>query len=552
MKAGKLALRSVPVLFLLVFYFYPLARILEFSLKQGGLSGVSDASWRIIGHATSFTVYQALLSTLITLLVGIPAAYIFGRFDFKAKGILRIATTLPFILPTVVVAAGFNALVGPRGWLNLLLMNMLNSQEPVIHLFNTFAGILLAHVFYNTSIIIRVLGTAWEQLDSRLEDAARTLGASYRKVFSRVTLPLLIPPLISATLLVFFFNFTSFGVILLMGGISFSTIEVEIYIQTMQFLNLPLASLLAALQLVFSLIVSLLLVNKSAGLIVPTIPRVRGEGVKKAEIFSHKLFISIWILLLFLLLVLPVIALVGRSFVIYDGSGGKFTLEFYRSLFSNLRHSMFYVPPIAAFRNSIIFAMATALISLSLGVMVTYSKSMGNRRRRTMEVLLMLPMGTSAVTLGLGLLIAFTRGGASAGFFPVLIPVAHSLIALPFVVRILEPAISAIPLQLKEAASSLGASPGKIWRLIELPLIWRAFTASAVYAFTISLGEFGATSFLSRPEFPTMPIAIFRYLNLPGNLNYGQALAMSTIMLVVCATGMAIIDRSSITRFAEE
>jgi thiamine transport system permease protein len=551
MKAGKFTLWAVPLIFLLIFYFYPLSRILEFSIEEDWLSGVSDANWRIISHAISFTVYQALASTMITLIVGIPAAYLFGRYDFRVKGFLRIATTLPFILPTVVVAAGFNALVGPRGWLNLLLMNIMDSSIPVIQIFNTLSGILLAHVFYNTSIVLRVLGTAWEQLDPRLEDAARMLGASSSKVFSRITLPLLIPPLISATLLVFLFNFTSFGVILLMGGVQFSTIELEIYIQTMHFLNLPLASFLAIIQLCFSIIVSLILVQKSTHTIVPTIPRVKGEGVKRPQKCIQKVFLTVWILLLISLLVLPVASLIVRSFITFDESSTQITLNFYRSLFMNQRQSIFYVPPITALRNSILFAVVASLISLVLGIMIAYSKNTGNRRAELVEMLMLLPLGTSAVTMGLGLLIAFTRGQTSAGLYPILIPIAHSLIALPFVVRILEPAITSIPMRLKWAASSLGASPGKVWRLIELPLTWRAFTASAVYAFTISLGEFGATSFLTRPEFPTMPVAIFRYLNLPGNLNYGQALAMSVIMLLVSAGGMAIIDRSSMVRSSE-
>ena len=552
MKAGKFALWAAPLLFLLTFYFFPIARIFEFSFGQGGLGNVSDANWRIISHAISFTIFQALLSTLVTLIVGIPAAYLFGRFDFKAKGFLRIAATLPFILPTVVVAAGFNALVGPQGWVNLLYMAMTGSNTPVIQIFNTFSGILLAHVFYNTSIVIRVLGTAWEQLDPRLEDAGRMLGASGLKVFLRITLPLLLPSLISSALLVFLFNFTSFGVILLMGGVQFSTIEVEIYIQTMQFLNLPLASLLAIIQLSFSLIVSYMLVKKSASMIVPTIPRIKGEGVKKPEKLIQKVFLATWISLLIILLVLPVVALLLRSVIMVDDTGGRITLDFYKALFINQRQSMFFVPPITALRNSLLFALATALISLTLGVMVTYSKNSGSRKDKLLEVILMLPMGTSAVTMGLGLLITFASGQAPAYLYPMLIPIAHSLIALPFVVRILEPAISAIPVRLKWAASTLGASPRAVWRLIELPLVWHAMTASAVYAFTISLGEFGATSFLSRPEFPTMPVAIFRYLNLPGSLNYGQALAMSVIMLLVCAGGMAVIDRSSITRSIEE
>jgi thiamine transport system permease protein len=124
-----------------------------------------------------------------------------------------------------------------------------------------------------------------------------------------------------------------------------------------------------------------------------------------------------------------------------------------------------------------------------------------------------------------------------------LVPLAHTLVALPFVVRSLQPALGSIPDSLRQAAAVLGASPLKVWREIDLPIVARAALASAVFAFTISLGEFGATSFLARPEYPTLPIAIYRFLSQPGGLNYGQALAMATLLMTVCGAGILLIER---------
>jgi thiamine transport system permease protein len=155
----------------------------------------------------------------------------------------------------------------------------------------------------------------------------------------------------------------------------------------------------------------------------------------------------------------------------------------------------------------------------------------------------MLPLGTSAVTLGLGFLLVFNRPPLDLRASPLLVPLAHSLVALPFVVRTLQPALGAIPARLREAAAALGASPLRVWREIDLPILSRAVLASATFAFTISLGEFGATSFLARPEYPTLPIAIARFLGQPGGLNYGQALAMSTLLMIVCSAGILLIER---------
>ena len=282
-RSGKsgIWLLAVPLAFLGAFYFFPLGKLISLAFSQSTSLIDKPINWQIITDATGFTFFQAGLSTILTILLGLPAAYLFGRFNFPGKNSLRIASTLPFILPTVVVAAGFNALIGPKGWLNLFLMEVLNSSTPVINIQNTLAAILLAHVFYNTSIVIRIVGSSLAQLDRKLEDAAQTLGASPWKTFIKVTLPLILPSILSAVLLVFLFNFTSFGVILMMGGPSFTTLEVEIYIQTMQYLNLPLAGILSLIQLSFTMLATVLLLRTGdRGMGVPVMPRLKQEGLK--------------------------------------------------------------------------------------------------------------------------------------------------------------------------------------------------------------------------------------------------------------------------------
>ncbi|MDP2966085.1 MAG: iron ABC transporter permease [Pelolinea sp.] len=540
----------IPLIFMGAFYFFPLGKLVSLSFSQASSTINKAVNWQIIGGAAGFTFFQAGFSTILTVLLGLPAAYLFGRFNFTGKNALRIASTLPFILPTVVVAAGFNTLIGPKGWLNLALMGILGSSEPLINIQNSLTAILLAHVFYNTSIVIRVVGSALAQLDRKLEDAAQTLGASPWKTFMKITVPLLLPSILSAVLLVFLFDFTSFGVILMMGGPRFTTLEVEIYIQTMQFLNLPLAGLLSLIQLGFTMVVTFLLMKMGDGGIgVPVMPRLQQEGLRNPVKGWEKAFTFVVVLLLLLLLTSPIVSLVIRSFsvkapAINGGTGEKmhWSLSYYRELFINRQRSLFYVPPIKAVWNSLKFAGTSAFISLSLGMMLAYGLLSG-KNLRAVNLLMMLPLGTSAVTLGLGFFTAFSGGAGSLGWVGLLIPLAHALISLPFVLRVVQPALQSIPANLKLAAQSLGAKPLDVWRFVELPIIWRALMTAAVYAFTISLGEFGATSFLSRPDMPTMPIAIFRYLNLPGSSNYGQAMAMAVIILFVCIVSMAFLDR---------
>jgi thiamine transport system permease protein len=187
----------IPLFFLGLFFLYPLTAIFNLAFRSAG-QGWASFPWQRVGSILGFTIFQAALSTFLTILVGLPAAFLFGRYDFKGKKILRILSTLPFILPTVVVAVGFNAIIGPNGLLNTLLMQIWNLGQPPIKILNTLVAILLAHVFYNTAVVIRMVGSSLEQLDPRLEQASRTLGASPWRSFWEVTMPLLRSSLTSA------------------------------------------------------------------------------------------------------------------------------------------------------------------------------------------------------------------------------------------------------------------------------------------------------------------------------------------------------------------
>ncbi len=539
----------LPVAFLILFFFHPLGGVFQKAVLFSS-GGIPHGIWARVWGPLSFTVWQATLSTILTLAVGLPAAYLFARFTFPGKEVLRILTSLPFILPTVVVAAAFNTLIGPRGWVNVLIMNVFNLTDPPLNLLNTLSAILLAHVFYNTTIVIRLVGGAWAQLDPRLEQAGRILGAGWLRNGWEVTFPLLRPSILAAVLLVFLFDFTSYGVILLLGGPRFATLEVEIYIQTLQMLNLPLAGVLSAIQLACTFLVSLLYSRLGVGQSFALSPRLKGEGVRPARTWREKTFVFVAAVFLLVYFVTPLFSLGLRSLVRLDAERAEsgsvrygLTLAYYRQLFINPQSSIFYVPPVAAARNSMQYALVTVGISLFLGYQLVYAMRRQNRIDRWLNSVLMLPLGTSAVTLGLGYLLVFSRPPLDVRSMPMLVSVAHSLVALPFVIRTLQPVLASIPENLRQAAAVLGASPWQVWRLIDLPILARATLTSAVFAFTISLGEFGATSFLARPEFPTLPVAIFRLLSQPGAMNYGQALAMATLLVLVCAVNLLIIEK---------
>ncbi len=569
-RTSSLALWVAPLAFMALFYFYPLSSILDvsFARSETGASRVfleALMSTSVRGILW-FTLWQAALSTILTLILGLPAAYLFARYDFWGKSSLQALTSIPFVMPTLVVAAAFNALLGPRGWLNLALMEALDLSQPPIQFVNTLGAILLAHVFYNTTIIIRMVGDFWSHLDPRVGQAARVLGASGWCTLRSVTLPLLMPAITAAALLVFIFDFTSFGVILVLGGPRFATLEVEIYYQTISLFNLPLAAALSILQLACTLGLTVLYTRLSSRLSRPITLRPRHFTQKRLTTWRSRIFATVMIIILITLLVTPLLALAGRSFTRLEPERGQLsavdrslTLTFYRELAINRRESLFYVPPTTAIAISLGYAGATVILALLLGLPASWALSREVQNRHSLaaimnqvsDPLLMLPLGTSAVTLGLGFIIALNHPPLDLRASPWLIPLAHTLVAFPFVVRSLTPALRSIQPRLRQAAAVMGASPQQAIRYIELPLVGRALLVSAIFAFTISMGEFGATALIARPEYPTLPLAIFRFISQPGALNYGQALALSTILMVITAAGMLVIERFRIAKIGE-
>ena len=542
-SAGLRLLFLLPLGFLAIFYVYPLASILrvsftpDASLGAGGLAAAGAALlqpsyWQVAW----FTMWQAALSTVLAVVAGLPMAYVFATYSFRGKTILHALLTIPFVMPTVVVASAFLALMGENGMLNHALQRLFGLHSPLLRLEHSLALILLAHVFFNVSVIIRSVGGFWSTLNPHLAESAAVLGARPWHSFVTVTLPLLLPSLLASSLLVFLFCFTSFGVILILGGPTFATLEVEIYRQAVYYFNLPVAATLTVAQMAVTFTIMIVYTRMQAR----TSRQLRLPGgvktAKQPRTMRQRTLIALAVGITMVGLLAPLAALAWRSVTL----GGELTLQYYAALGENPRQSAFFVPPIAAVGNSLLYATATLAVSLPLGVIAAYMLARPRWRwGAILDPLLLLPLGTSAVTLGFGFIVAL--GPLRTSLW--LVPIAHTLIALPFVVRTMLPSLRALDRRLHEAAATLGASPLRTWRAIDVPLLWRPLLVAAAFAFAISLGEFGATLLIGQPDRPTMPMVIYRALGQPGQINYGQALAMSTILMLVTAAVLLIIER---------
>lgn len=547
-------LLAIPLGFFALFFFYPIGSILWLGLAPDGVPDL--ASWLQLSispyflRVLWFTIWQAGLSMVLTLLLAFPGAYVLARYRFRGKSLVRAIATVPFVLPTVVVATAFTALIGPRGLLNSWLQDVLNLNSGPIRLSQTVWIILLAHVFYNYSVALRLISTYWQNLSPDLHEAAQMLGASRWRAFWYVTLPALRPAILSAAVLVFIYCFTSFGVIVILGGPQFATIEVEIYRQALNLFNLPVAAGLALWQILFTFILMWLYTRQQARSSRPTRIGRREAGERPIRTAADRLVVWSVVGSMLLFIGAPLAALVSRSLRGPDG----LSLVYYRELFSNTRDSLFFVPPAEAIANSLGFALVAMTLAVLLGVLsaqllASWERPKGETRgarsivARLLDPLLMLPLATSAVTLGLGYIVSLDQPPLNLRSSIVLVPIAHALVAIPFVLRSVLPAMRNVRPSWREAATMLGAGEWQVWRDVTWPLLRSAILVGAVFAFTISMGEFGATVFIARPQTPTMPVAIFRFLGQPGALNYGQAVAMSSLLMAVCILGFMVIER---------
>ena len=525
LRPGPL-LAAVPLLFLGLFFLYPLTRILVRSLTLDGGLDLSPfleiATKGSLRRAAWFTLWQAAASTLLTLAFALPGAYVVARYRFPGRNFLRAAVTVPFVLPTVVAGTAYLALLGPGGPLG-------------VDLRNTAWAILSAHIFFNYAVVVRMVGTFWEMLDPRLEEAARVLGAGRLRAFRTVTLPLLAPSIYAAASIIFLFSFTSFGVVLILGGFGYATLEVAIWQEAVVQLDLGTAAALAALQLAGAG-AALAAYGRFQRRRARRLPLLPGGAARPPRGAAQKLTVAAVLASMIAYLGAPVGVLAWRSLDAGDGGPG------WGNYLSLARGGTRFVEPLAAVGNSLWFAAVAAagalLIGLTAAVVIARLPGRGGPR---LDTLLMLPLGASAVTIGFGFLVAFDRPvDLRASVW--LIPLAHMVVAIPFVIRSALPALRAIRINLWEAAATLGASPRRVFREIDLPVIRRAALVGAGFACAVSLGEFGATAFLIRPDRPTIPTAIFRLLGQPGAATLGQAMALSVVLMVLTTAVIMLIE----------
>ncbi|TYT61882.1 ABC transporter permease [Natrialba swarupiae] len=493
-----------------------------------------------------FTAYQAALSTVASVALGLPAAYVLANYEFRGRRTLRSLTILPFVLPGIMVAVGFYAMFGRAGTLNTIFG--LAGIGPFAFVeANPLAIVILAHAFYNAPLVARITVAAWESVDRRAVETARSLGASERRAFRDVVVPQLAPAVLTGALLTFIFTFMTFPIVLALGGLQLATVEVWIY-DRVQRLDYAEAATLAILETILSLGLTYAYLRyesarsgfartSASRSVEPLFPDLRTAFTPK------RLGVLAYGLVALVVFVGPVASLVVGSVT----DGGGFTLRNYAFLLERqLEGATFQTRPLPAIRNSLLFGVATLLIAVPMGVTVSVLTARAGRAGTVVDALAMLPLAVSGIVFGIGLLQGLVFGIPLPGGWrfqvtgAVAIVVAHAVAAYPFVTRNVSPLLSSLDRAMVESARALGASRYRALVDVELPLIASGVVAGAAFAFAISIGEFSSTVILAGgSESYTMPVAVERYLGRRS----GPALAMGTLLLVVTAASFVVVDR---------
>lgn len=525
--AGRALIVAVPVAFLGLMFWYPLAVIGAEAFD--GNTVVDVWTDRITWDVVWFTTWQAGASTALTLLIAFPTAAALAKFEFRGRRAVTAAVTVPFVLPSVVVATAF-----------LALFDRFSLDGGAIDLRQSVWAVLIAHVFFEFAIVVRTVGGYWAQLDERPAEAARTLGAGPVRTFAQVTLPRLMPAVASAAALVFLFTFTSFGIILILGGPRRATLDTEIWRFATQRLEFDVAAALTVVQLVT--VLGVVVLNAHLSRRTGNAGGLRAERRRPVRSRRQRVSLAVGLGTAAVVLGVPLAVLAERSVRTRDG----FSLSYWRSLggTGDTRIRALFVAPVDAIVNSLTFAAVATLIALVVGTAASLVIVHGRHLvSRVLEVAVLVPLGTSAVAVGFGILVGLDTPPVDLRSRWILVPLAHAVIGTPFVVRSVVPVLRGIDRHVREAAVVLGAAPGAVRREIDLPMAARALTAGAAFTFAISLGEFGATSFVVRADRPTVPVAIFDLLGRPGDAAFGQAMALSVILVAMTGAAVWLIDR---------
>ena len=513
MSLKRAALWAAPLLFVVVLFYVPLSKIVQLGVSANWFEIYADPS---IAASIWFTIWQAAVSTALCLVLGVLGAYVLYRKSFTGQKFIRALVTVPLVLPTIVVAIVFSAFRAEH--------KIYDSIGLGFFFENSVYWIITAHVFINFSLVVRAVGGAWAGLTNQTEEAAELAGAGRLRIFFSITLPQLKGAVVSAAALVFLFCSTSFGIILVLGGGMVTSIETEIASAALQFLELDKAAALALLQTLLT-IVAFALAESIAKSPVGIEQIDSGDAAPRLDRRDRPAVVITAIVLLALICV-PLLLVFAKAFTV----NGAFGLDNFANLAGRGNRDLLNISVLQATLNTLRNVAISATLSLGFGALVSFllsrntSTPAARMLQRGMDFAYLMPVGISSVVLGLGYLVTY---GANW----ITVPLVQSLMALPLVIRLLYPALSAIDAEQREAAALAGANTRQIFMRIETGIIRNVVVTAVGFAMIASIGEFGAASLLAFGDQATLPTVLYVLISRPGDQNFGMAMAVCAILI---------------------
>ncbi|MFX1336212.1 MAG: ABC transporter permease [Promethearchaeota archaeon] len=550
---SKIMIISFPILFLFFFFILPLVKILSLAFGLPQVFTVTHL-FEVLNHPLNkyflyWDIQQALLTTILCLIIGIPGSYILAHYQFLGRSLLRNLLTIPFILPPIVVLIGFIAVFGHGSWINQVWKSFTGMR--LIDIYNTYEGIILAHVFYNIPVIIRLTEIGWKNIDPELEAVGRSLKASKWQIFWKIQFPQLFPILAVASLLVFIYAFNSFAIVLVLGGVQYQTLEVRIYSLAKGAFDFNAAAALTLVQILINIVIIILYLHFSNKYEIPTAkyawtidktllpkPFQLSTILRLLSVFGYFLIVGI-------ICLLPIIGVFIASFT---SSDGIFTLEHYTRLLDLNLRSFIGLAPQTMIINSLVFGIGVLILASILALLLNYGLNYETTYKGTPKltlrqsisgIIVILPLAVSSITLAFALFSLYHLTPIYRDVSLAII-IAQTLIAFPFANRIIAGTRANIDPTVVNVARSLGASRLRTFIKIELPLLLPGIIIAGLFSFAISIGEFGATSFLARANFATIPVGIYRLID---TRNIGSAASFSAVLVIITVISFMIIER---------
>lgn len=491
-----------------------------------------------------FTIKQAFFSAIAALLLGLPGAWFVGTRDSRLARVLRSLTAVPFAMPSILVALGFVLFFGNAGWFNRFLAALMGSGKDgasgALILYQTSA-IVLAHAFYNFPIVIRLVGDGLAHVRQAYAPAAATLGASPWTTARTLFLPAITPAIMRSALLAFLYSFTSFSIVLALGGgPRATTLGVEIYRYSRILLSFREASAFAITEtliagLAFALIVFF---ERKTQTIFP-------DNIRRAMEKKPMPLRTSWLLMIYLLIIAcvalgPLLSIVAESFLSRVSRSGAAapSLKWWLAIGERC---------VPALLRSLALAFCSASAACVLAIIACWSMKNSERTAakgggaapllaRAIRLFVSAPLASSGIVLGLGFLTLYGRKhGASVAA----VVMVHAVTALPFAGNAIMEGFHAINSGVINAAESLGASPLKRLFTVDIPLCGRHIRSAFGFAAAISLGELNAVMMLGLEDFETLPLLIYRAA---GAYRYGSACAAGVMLMLCCALAFALPD----------